>query len=70
MLFEKTIAMLPAIVPTLMFLMYKGYHRTIPFTTEEFDREYDYIVGKHLTETITIFYLNIIPILFFLLYII
>jgi hypothetical protein len=45
---EMHIAMLPAIVPTMMFLMFKQVNRHIPFTTEVFDKEYDYIVGKQL----------------------
>lgn len=44
----NSIALLPAIVPWMVFFMYKGAHRAQPFTTEQFDREYDYIVGESI----------------------
>ena len=52
----NSIALLPAIVPWMVFFMYKGAHRAQPFTTEQFDREYDYIVGESLSLLESLFF--------------
>jgi hypothetical protein len=42
----KVGALLPALIPSSLIIMLHLWQKSLPFTTEKFDKEYDYIVGK------------------------
>lgn len=49
MVFESILklnALLPALVPVFMFIMFNKFKSDEPFFRETFDKEYDYIVGE------------------------
>lgn len=40
-------ALLPALIPSTVMFWLHMWQRSMPFTTEIFDQEYDYIVGEY-----------------------
>lgn len=47
-LYDAWLLSLPTLVPYMILMSLKMMERKTPFTSETFDYEYDYIVGKYI----------------------